>query len=86
MFEQINRINRHGEKKVSLIKLEDIAYIHEEHLDPVCLYNADGELVSEEQPKERTFIVVLNTTNQYGQVRYKVDEEEYNKLVEKLTK
>ena len=84
MFIEISRINESGEKVVSLINTEDVAYVHELHQEPVRLYNEDGDLVSETKPTERKFSLILVLKNQHH-VAYVIDENQYTALKKTLT-
>ena len=84
MFTEISRINESGEKVVSLINTDDVAYIHELHLEPIRLYNEDGDLVSETKPTERKFSLILVLSNQHH-VAYTIDETQYDTLKKTLT-
>lgn len=84
MFKEITRINESGEKVVSLVNTDDIAYIHELHQEPIRLFDADGKLVSETKPTERKFSLILVLKNQHH-VAYEIDETQYNDLKKILT-
>lgn len=84
MFKEITRINESGEKVVSLVNTDDIAYIHELHQEPIRLFDESGNLVSETKPTERKFSLILVLKNQYH-VAYQIDETQYNDLKKILT-
>lgn len=84
MFTQITRTNSNGDKVVSLINTDDIAYIHEMALKPTRLYDEEGNLVSETKPTERKFSLIIVLKNEHH-VAYEIDETQYNDLKTELT-
>ena len=84
MFKEITRINDSEEKVVSLINTDDIAYIHELHQEPIRLYDEDRNLVSETQPTEHKFSLIIVLKNQHH-VAYTIDETQYLDLKKTLT-
>lgn len=83
MFKEITRTNDKGQEVVSLIKTEDIAYVHEEQKEYTRTYNEDGS-VATETPKPRMFSLILVLKNEHHVV-YKIDETQYENLKEQLT-
>ena len=84
MFIEITRKNESGEKVVSLINTDDIAYIHELHQEPTRLYDEEGNLAVENKPTERLFSLILVLKNQHH-VAYVIDETQYKALKTTLT-
>ena len=65
MLKQITFKNTFGEEKTFFLHTEDIAFIKEKHQEPTRLYDEDGNLVSETQPTEKVFELVLVLKNNY---------------------
>ena len=84
MFKEITRTNESGEKVVSLVNTDDIAYVHELHQEPIRLYDEGGNLVSETKPTERKFSLIIVLKNQHH-VAYTIDETQYLDLKKTLT-
>ena len=85
MFKEITRINGHKEDKAFLINTDDIAFVKELHQEPTRLYNEDGDLVSETQPSEKLYELVLVLKNGYH-LALVINETTYAEIVKDLVK
>lgn len=83
-FIEINKTNSYGEKGVALVKVEDIMGIKEYHVGSEKLYDENGNVVSE-TPKARDFGVLV-VTERGNQEVFHVDEVEYQRIKDLLTK
>ena len=80
MFVEIEKINSHKETGKALIKTEDIIGIKELHVEPTRTYNENGDIATE-TPNPKEFSILMAQGDSFH-----VNEEQYNKLVELLTK
>ena len=79
-FTEIERVNSYGEKGKALVDLDNLVGMKEIHVEPVKLYDEDGNLVSETpKPKEFTIHFTVGET-------FHIYEEEYQRIVNLLTK
>ena len=85
MFLKINRKNTHGEDKEFLLNTDDIAFVKELHQEPTRLYDENGTMVSETQPTDKVFELVLVLKNNYH-LALTINENTYNEIVSVLTK
>ena len=80
MFVEIEKINSYQEKGKALIKTEDIIGIKENHVEPINLYDQDGNVASSTpSPKDFTLLLANGKT-------FHIDETQYTALVTELTK
>lgn len=79
-FIEITNINSFRETKKAFLRISEIVGIKEKHVEPVRLYDADGNVVSE-TPSPKDFTIYLI----HGDV-FHIDETEYNRLVVELNK
>ena len=80
MFVEIAKINGKNENGKALIKVEDVIAIVQQRKHTTKLFDENENLVSETEDAPR--FAVLTSTNQ----TYIVEEDEYNKLKDLLTK
>lgn len=79
-FVKITRTTHKGEIKETILNVEQIVSIKEKTLEPIELYDAEGNVVeTKEQPK--TFKVIMR-----GGEYYNLNEDQYNELVKELLK
>ena len=80
MLVKVQRTNIKGELKETLINTDYIVCIKELSLEPVELYDGNGDVVeTREQPK--AFQVILRTG-----VDFRINETEYTNLIKTLLK
>ena len=68
-----------------LLNTTDVAFIGERYQAPTRLYDEEGNLVSETQPTDKIYEVVLILKNNYHKVVV-IDQTTYDDLVKELTK
>lgn len=81
MFLEITKINSYNEQGKALIKTEDIVGIKQNHVDGQKLYDDQGNLVSETPATTKDFTLLMANGKTFH-----IDENEYARLVQELTK
>ena len=79
MFFELTHINSYNETCKGLINTDNIVSIMQNHVEPLKLYDIDGNLVSE-QPRDNVYSLLCSR----GNVFY-INESEYLRLVDLLT-
>ena len=81
MFIKVNRTNRSGEIKETLINTTKVIAITEIHTEGQNLYNEDGDLVKTESAPQLYRVALEGTP-----MEIVVDKDNYDTLVKELTK
>lgn len=87
MFIEITTINPlfNNEEGKALIRVEDIVGMKQNHVEGTKLYDANGDLVSEEPAATKDFQVLVVNEKHTKEV-FHISETEYQRLVQELTK
>jgi len=81
MFIEITKVNSYNEQGKALIKTEDIVGIKQNHVEGQKLYDDQGNLVSETPATTKDFTLLMVNGKTFH-----IDENEYTRLVQELTK
>ena len=81
MFIEITKVNSYNEQGKALIKTEDIVGIKQNHVEGQKLYDDQGNLVSETPATTKDFTLLMVNGKTFH-----IDETEYARLVQELTK
>jgi hypothetical protein len=83
-FIEITKINSYNEIGKALVRVEDIVGIKEKHVEPTHTYDINGNEVTTTQGPRDFQVLVANECG--ARETYHIDENEYARLVNLLTK
>lgn len=81
MFVKVIRKNENGYDLETIINTDSVISVIEKHLDPIELFDVDGDLVETKEPDHKEYVVLME-----GGKHIRLIDSEYAKLEEVLLK